>query len=159
MNVAHVCEGPRGRGPGLGHVASHGVLIDGEAQLRELLRDAPTAPPRIVGRHAYDQVDDLRRDGGSAATGRLPRPEASESAPVPANHGLGLHDRKALLPSGPGAREQDPEGPIQRNEPRAFRPTAQNRELLAQRKVFRDLSVSSILMACPMPQPTAEHKD
>ena len=86
----------------------------------------------------HDKPNDLRLDRRSAAALRLPGPEASESPPMPPNHGLGLDDREALRPSRPGAREHDPKRPIQRREPGAFRLTAQDRELLSQREVFGD---------------------
>lgn len=43
----------------LGHVPSYRILVDAEAELRELLRDPSPTPTRVLGCHPDDQLDDL----------------------------------------------------------------------------------------------------
>lgn len=84
------------------------------AELGEFVRGPATAPQRVLTCHSYDERDGLRRERRSSDAPRLPGPEASEAAAVPPDHGRRLHDRERVGPSRPDARDDDPEGAVDR---------------------------------------------
>src|SRR5919106_580201 len=71
------------------------------AELLELSLDAPVAPARVVLGETDDQVFEIPRDRGSAATpAPPPRRFAGDEAAVPTQQGLGTHCED--LPPGSG---------------------------------------------------------
>jgi hypothetical protein len=62
---------------------------------------------------------------------RLSRPPQPEASSVPGDEGLRLHDDEGLSPSGPEAREYDPEPTVCLPQPQLPRPgTLQHRRLV-----------------------------
>ena len=58
---------------------------------------------------------------------------------MPANHGLRLDEDQNASPPGPESGEGDPEGAIERRQPRPWVPVNEDRELLAEREFDEDL--------------------
>jgi hypothetical protein len=107
------------------------------AEFGEFGGDATAAPHRVFS-HSLDQLYDLATDPRTPGTPRLVRPEAGESAMVPADHSGWLHDRERVGPSRPNPREHDPERSVDRTHLRPGRLAPQDGELLAQREVLGD---------------------
>ncbi len=119
-------------GLGLGEVTGDRGEPHPDSELRQLGLDLP-GTPAVLGGHANDESLGLLRDGWpSGARGRDRAPVGSEAALVPADHCLGLNDDQDALPAGPESRESDPEGSINRRDPRPRMAASVDRELLAQ---------------------------
>src|SRR5215471_15262401 len=95
-----------------------GVLTDSrwrhfDSQLEELAVDSRCSPQPIGLTHPSNQVanrDSHRRSPWPSA--RLPRPIASERAPMPADDRVGLQDTEPAPPLRPYPRPQNPEEPV-----------------------------------------------
>ena len=57
---------------------------------------------------------------------------------MPPDDRLGLHEREALSPPGPDARQHDPEGTVHRDEPWTLRLPTEDGELLPKGEVLRN---------------------
>jgi hypothetical protein len=115
------------------------ALRDIEAQHPELSVDARSAPARVLGRHALDELPnrllDPRLTGAWTAATRQPRPVSFEAGPVPADHCFRLHHHEHLGPPRPDTAEQHPEETITCSHSHAPSPTAaprQHGELLSE---------------------------
>jgi hypothetical protein len=62
---------------------------------------------------------------------------------MPANHGIRLYDEKSLLPSRPKSHERNPEGSIERRQPRPPMATCVDLELLAERELHERLILTT----------------
>jgi hypothetical protein len=62
---------------------------------------------------------------------------------MPSDHGIRLYDNKSLLPSWPQPDERNPEGSIERRQPRPSMATCVDLELLAQRELDERLILST----------------
>ena len=100
--------------------------------------DSRRAPSRVRLGHRVNQGADVgrhRRSSESAPT--LPRPPQSEALSVPHNDGFRLHDGQRGSPSGPDARQHDPEPAIRLLEPDSPRSGAfEHRQLVPQGEDF-----------------------
>ena len=97
--------------------SQRGRKADFDTELRELGVDLP-GTPRILERHAPDEVSHFLRDARPAGSppGAEPPVEA-KALPVPAHDRLGLGDDQRLPPARAELAQQDPEGTIQGREP------------------------------------------
>src|SRR5437879_1141374 len=77
------------------------------------------APPERVGAaHTPNQVSELHRDPGPAASAStLPRPVAPESLPMPPHHRLRPHHPQGTPPALPEPGQDDPEDPVHCRQP------------------------------------------
>ena len=112
---------------------THGV-----PQHRQLGRDAPHAPGRILRPDPDDQAAD---DGIDARTtprssAALPTPVAPPRRPVPTDHGGGLHHLDMSTPPPPVPRSHGPEAPIRGRQRRAPSRALPDRQLLPQHQVL-----------------------
>jgi hypothetical protein len=78
--------------------------------LAQRLRENPrrSLPELILGGHPPDEFAYFARHSGSAAPHAASRetlPVEAETGPVPADHGVGLHDDQELSPARPDAPE------------------------------------------------------
>jgi hypothetical protein len=90
-------------------------------------------PARVLFCDASDPPHDVVGQQGSGASSLWPRlssPQPTEQLPVPAQHSLGLHDHKHLLPGSKLAGQQDEQHPVMSSECRALHLTFQHNELL-----------------------------
>ena len=129
---------PTGSAEALRHVLGDRVLADVVAELRELGRRSGDGSTRVLAGHPLDERDDLRRERRSSDAPRLPRPEAREAAAVPRDHGRRLHDRERVGPSRPDARDDDPEGAVDRAKRRPGPGALEHGELLPEHEVLDD---------------------
>jgi hypothetical protein len=97
------------------------------------------APQTVVARHGGDQLADLgSKTEPASAAARAPGPVEPPALTVPADHGLGPHDRYVLSPSaGPQAREPDPEDAVGAPEARTGVCPEGNVKLMAKREVLK----------------------
>jgi hypothetical protein len=80
--------------------------------------DPRRSPARVRLRHRTDQGTDVGGHHGSPeAPATLPPPPQTEALPVPSDDGLRLHNHERSSPSGPDARQQDPEPAVHLREP------------------------------------------
>src|SRR5258708_38403486 len=107
-------------------------------ELRQLVRDAPTTPRRVLTGHAPDEFDELGSDRWSPKRSGLPCPEASEAATVPINYRRRLHYCERIGPSRPRPREQDPKRSVERAKSGARLPTPEHCDLLPKSQALRD---------------------
>jgi len=72
------------------------------------LRRARCSPEPVLGRHAVDEGDDVRRETRLAWTDRAgsPTPEQSKPLSVPSQHGLGRDQQQGMAPLAIEASEQ-----------------------------------------------------
>ena len=100
--------------------------------------DPRRAPARVRLRHRANQGPDVgghRRSAESAST--LPGPPEPEALSVPGDDGLRLHEDQRRSPSGPDARQHDPEPPVRPREPDSLRSRAlQHVKLVPQGQDF-----------------------
>jgi hypothetical protein len=96
------------------------------------------APPRVRLRHRANQRPDVGGHGRSPdATSAVPSPPESKASPVPGDDGLRLHDDERCSPSGPEAREHDPEPTVGLRKPQPSRPgSLQHLQLVSQGQYF-----------------------
>jgi len=89
-------------------VAPDGAVADDDAELEQLSPDPLGSPQTVVPRHRGDQPADLgSKPEPASAAARAPGPVEPPALAVPADHGLGPHDRYVLSPSaGPQATSQ-----------------------------------------------------
>jgi len=114
-------------------------LRDFKAELHEFAVNPRCAPERIFVGHLANQSGDLPRDpGASGFPGpRLPTPVAAEAGAVPPDHGVGLHDDQARLPTVEESEHNYPEPTIATLELWSFALTMEHGELLPQCQVLR----------------------
>src|ERR1700721_400708 len=87
----------RGRGPPPRHILGHAGLADLDAELEKLSMDTRRSPQRVRDAHLADQPANFQRYGRStAAVPRFPAPIQSETATVPTDPGVRLHNRQRL---------------------------------------------------------------
>jgi len=82
-------------------VSRHGAFGDLEAEAQQLTVN-PWRTPVVLGSHPADEIAHFARHHGSAAphaASRKPLPVEPETSPVPADHGLVLHDDEDLCPA------------------------------------------------------------
>jgi len=109
--VRQRCPGARRDGPrAASHIPLNCALRDADAELQELASNPLGSPEPVLGRHAVDEGDNLRRDARFAWTvlAGCPPPEHSESFPVPSQDRLGLDQEQGLAP--PAIEAQDKQG-------------------------------------------------
>ena len=84
--------------------------------------DAWRAPERVRGPHLANQRPKVcgQRRSTDATGSRIPPPIGGERAPMPTHHRGGRDDLHGPPPVWPDGREQHPEQPIDRTEPRSF---------------------------------------
>jgi hypothetical protein len=119
-------------------VARHRALRDLEAEHPEFSVDTRCAPA-VVGRHLPDEVPDLGIDGRSTKPGaaaRYPVPVEIEAGPMPADHGVRLHDHQRVAPSRPEAAKDEPERAVGGADAGLLAPRLERGKLLAQGQVF-----------------------
>ena len=110
-----------------------GGVGDLDAQVRQFILDADTAPGWIGLPHPANEVDDLRIDRGSPASRtRLPTPERPESSTLPADHRLRTDYDQAVPSFGPHLHETDPEESVSVVESGPLHPSPQNLDLVPQ---------------------------
>ena len=82
--------------------------------------------------------DDIGRDARSRRLlrPRLPAPEQAKPFPVPAKHGLGLHEQQRVAPSWKRSREQRDQRTLVSPEDRSLHLPACHDELLAQKDIL-----------------------
>ena len=117
--IAQECA-PRlgGRRAPTPHVLRDGRLRHVDPKLQQFTMDPRRAPARVRLRHRANQraeVGGHRRSPNPAAA--LPGPPESEALAVPGDDGLRFHDHERRPPSGPDARQQDPEPAVRLREP------------------------------------------
>jgi hypothetical protein len=102
LSAARTC------GPRASHVPFDRALRDAEAKLQELAPNPFGAPEPVLGRHALDEGDDVRRHTWFVWPLRsgLPAPEQSESFPMPSQQRLGLDQEQGMPPLTMEACEQ-----------------------------------------------------
>src|SRR4029450_5061897 len=96
-----------------------------DSQLEELAMDSRGSPQPVCSTHPSNWVanpDRHRRSSWSPA--RLPRPIASESAPLPADDRVGLEDTEPAPPVRPHPGPQNREEPVRLLEAQASRRAA-----------------------------------
>ena len=80
------------------------------------------APTRVRLRHRANERPDVGRHGRSPqAAPALPGPPQPEAPSVPGDDDLRIDDHDRRSPSGPEAREHDPEPPVRLREPHPTR--------------------------------------
>ena len=100
------------------HVFRDGRLTDVDPQFQQFAMNPRRAPARVRLRHRANQRPDVGGHGRSPhAASALPGPPQPEAPSVPGDDGLRLDDDERRSPSGPDAREQDPEPAIGLREP------------------------------------------
>jgi hypothetical protein len=101
--------------------------------------DPRRAPARVRLRHRTNHRKDVgghRRSPDPTST--LPGPPEPETVAVPGDDGLGFHDHERRSPSGPDARQQDPEPAVRLREPDSRRSGAlQHVQLVPQGQDFK----------------------
>ena len=110
-----------------------------EAQLEKLTVDPGSSPDRVGERHLADEFPEFTADRRASwsPVPRFPGPEEAEPPAVPADNGLRAKETERITPSRPPAGEPDPEETVHRSEPRPLGTMPKERQLLAQRKVFK----------------------
>ena len=112
---------------------------DFDAKLRELGVD-PSRTPRILDRHAPDELLHLVWDARPAGSARGTEPPVEAKAlAVPAHDRLGLDDDQHLPPARPELAQQDPERTVQGREPGSPSGLGEDGELLAEGKLEQGL--------------------
>ena len=129
------CAGPRAS-----HVPLDRALRDADAELQELASNPFGSPEPVLGRHAVDEGDDVRRETRFAWTARagFPPPEQSESFPVPSQDRLGLDQEQGMAPLGKESREQHEQASLVGAKGRAFDSARGDDELLSKKRVLGD---------------------
>jgi hypothetical protein len=124
--------------PTITHVPLHGALRDMDSELDKLATNALGAPEPILSGHALNELDDIGRDARSRRLlrPRLPAPEQAKPFPVPAKHGLGLHEQQRVAPSWKRGREQHGQPTLVSPEDRSLHLPACHDELLAQKDIL-----------------------
>src|SRR5256884_5218390 len=117
------------------------------------------APARPLGRASPAELGP--KPGPTASVPTLPRPVASESMPVPADHGLGPYHVHRIPPTRPQPREKNPEDPVHLRQPRPWLARLPHGELLPQRQVLqRQLAVrANRASQCPKEDPEPSDLD
>jgi len=139
--VRQRCPGARRDGPrAASHIPLNCALRDADAELQELASNPLGSPEPVVGRHAVDEGDNLRRDARFAWTvlAGCPPPEHSESFPVPSQDRLGLDQEQGLAPPAIEAREQHEQASLVDAKGRAFDGARGDDELLPKERVLGD---------------------
>ncbi len=96
--------------PGLGPLLPNSSGPGVEPQCCQLIADAGTAPGRVCGPHAADDLDQPRVLAWSTtARLRLPSPEQPESSPLPIDDGRGPKDQQCASPVGSPSFEHYPQ--------------------------------------------------
>jgi hypothetical protein len=119
--------------------------------------NARRSPRHVLLRHAADQDNDItwdRRATGSAPA-RLPAPEHTEAATVPADHGLGLDEHQPVAPAGEPPRQKHPEEPVAPAQGRPWLLAEEHRELLTQSHLLGEQRHASQKKKCS--RRTGEH--
>jgi hypothetical protein len=113
---------------------------DAHAELQELASNPFGSPEPVLGRHAVDEGDELRRETRLAWTARagFPTPEESESFPVPSQHRLGPDQQQGLAPAAMEAREEHEEASLVDAKGRALHGPRGDDELLPKERVLGD---------------------
>jgi hypothetical protein len=120
------------------HVFRDSRLTNLDAELQQFTMHPRRAPARVRLGHLANQGPDVGGHRRSPeATPTLPGPPQLETASVPRDDGLRLDNDERRPPSGPEAREQDPEPSVRLREPRPPRAAAlQHRQLVSQCQDF-----------------------
>src|SRR5439155_24279624 len=83
--------------------------------------DSWCTPKGIGAAHPPNQIAELGlKPGPTASVRTLPRPVASESMPVPADHGLGPYHLHRIPPTRPQPRQYNPEDAVHLHQPRPW---------------------------------------
>src|SRR3989442_388569 len=133
----------RRRPPRPDHVLRNRRLRDRQAELQQLAVDSWCTPEGIGAAHPPNQIAELGPNPGPTVSGpTLPRPVASESLPVPADHGLRPYHLQRMSPTRPQPREENPKDPVHLRQPWPRLTRLPHSELLPQRQVLqRQLAV------------------
>jgi hypothetical protein len=126
-------------------ILGHGGLTVLDAQLQQFAVNPRDAPGGIGGDHLLNQLTLVTAETGPSLTSTtaLSPPERPESASVPSDHGFGLDDDKRVPPALPDTTEENPDHAVAVVQCRAFAPTAQNLELMAEGDVLEDQRFAS----------------
>ncbi len=111
-----------------------------ESQLQEFAMNTRRAPSWILSNHAKNQLANIFADSlatQNCVSLRQELPIQPESCAVPGDHGSGSNDQQTAFPAGPQFSNRDPKQPIKRFQPWVFVLALQDRELLAQSKIFK----------------------
>jgi len=128
----------RRRIPMITHVPLHGALRDVDSELDKLATNALGAPKPILSGHALNEFDDIGRDARSRRLlrPRLPAPEQAKPFPVPAKHGLGLHEQQRVAPSWKRRYKERDQSAFVAAKNRSLHLPCRHNELLAQKDVL-----------------------
>jgi len=101
--------------------------------------DAGRAPQRVLTADGSDEFRDLGRNGMSAGLPGvdLLAPEQTKSLAMPADHGRGLNDSQAALPTIPRITQPSPEQAVGGAQLGAFHGTLKNADLVPQGNDFK----------------------
>jgi hypothetical protein len=134
MGCGDSCE-KRSARPEAKHVLRHRRLRYGEAELQQFAVDSWCAPERIGAADPPNQISQLRTNRGpTRPSATVPRPVASKSLPVPADHRLRPHQLQRLPPTRPQPRQQNPEDSVHLPQPRPRLARRPHGELLPKRR-------------------------
>ena len=88
-------------------IATHRQQADPKAELAQLSEHAHVPPAWILLRHPPDQLSEFWLDARAttSAAPTLPSPVATPHRPMPAHHGVWLHDHDVATPTRPHAGE------------------------------------------------------
>src|SRR5437899_4712015 len=155
-NVRHACDGGlRGRTMYFDTVACETV--------RPSFSSSPWilgAPQGICAAHPPNQIAELGPNPGPTVSGpTLPRPVASESLPVPADHGLRPYHLQRMSPTRPQPREENPKDPVHLRQPWPRLTRLPHSELLPQRQVLQRQLAVRTNRASQCPQEDSDPSD
>lgn len=121
----------------LGKVSGDGAFIGGDAKFEQFAVDSRRSLPILAG-HPENQIADFLGDAWSPdlASPGFPSPDPAEALAMPGDHRIWVHDHQARGPTGPQPAQQDPESAVERADPWSSAFASEDRQLLAQGKVF-----------------------